>query len=78
MKMKAIIKQLTSEKSIIEVETNSGKEILIIMKTKYGHSYNDFAEWNISDSQYERLEELVSDIMRKMEGSDELEVSFDL
>jgi len=76
--LKATVTKLTKEKAVIEIKTSKGMNILVINETPHGHSYNVFAEWDITDSQYERIEELADDIMRRMEGSDDLEVIFDL
>lgn len=75
--MRAIVKEVTPIKSIIEVETNSGLKTLEINETLYGHSYDDFAQWDITDAQFERLEELVDSIIKQMEGDDDLEVIYE-
>ena len=76
--MKATIKKLNGLQSIIEVETKSGFMTLEINRTQTGHSYDDFAEWDITDNQYYHLEGLVDDVIDKMKGDNDLEVSYDL
>jgi len=75
--MKTTIKKINELQSIIEVETKSGVMTLEINKTRAGHSYNDFAEWDITDMQYYNLEKLVDDIIDKMKGDNVLEVSYE-
>jgi len=76
--MKVTIKKLNELQSIIEVETNSGVMTLEINRTQTGHSYNGFERWGITDNQYYHLEELVDDVIDKMKGDNDLEVSYDL
>jgi hypothetical protein len=66
--MKVIVKKVNSNQSVIEVQTRSGVKELVISKTPNGHSYDDFGEWGISDSQYYDLEKLVDDVMDRMMG----------
>lgn len=75
--MNVKVKKVSFEESILEVETRSGVKELIISKTEYGHSYEDFAEWNITDNQYYELEELVDNVITKMSGHSELNVFWD-
>lgn len=75
--MKVIAKKLTKEQALLEVETGSGIKLLEINKTAYGHSYNDFAEWDITDNQYYQLEKLVDSIINKMQGYDDLEIIYE-
>lgn len=76
--MKIVVKKLTKEESVIEVETRAGIKTLTIQETQYGHSYDDFAKWDITDDQYYQFEEFVDGIMKKMSGKDNLEVTYDL
>lgn len=76
--MRIIVKKLTKEQSLLEAETRSGIKLLKINKTPHGYSYNDFADWDISDNQYYQLEELVDGIIDMMQGYDDLEVIYEL
>jgi hypothetical protein len=75
--MKVVVKELTKEQSLLEVETKSGIKKLKIKKTKFGHSYDDFSDWDITDNQYYKLEELVDSIIERMEGYEDLEVIYE-
>lgn len=75
--MNVNVKEVSFEKSILEVETKSGVKELVISKTAHGHSYEDFAEWDITDNQYYELEELVDSVITKMSGHSELNVFWD-
>lgn len=75
--MKVIVKEVTFDKSVIEVETKSGTKQLVISRTPYGHSYEDFAEWDISDKQYYDLEELVDSVTDRMSGSSSLDIEWE-
>jgi hypothetical protein len=75
--MKVTVKKLTKEQSLLEVKTGSGIKLLEINKTEHGYSYDDFAEWDISDNQYYKLEELVDGIIDRMQDYDDLEVIYE-
>jgi hypothetical protein len=75
--MKVVVKELTKEQSLLEVETKSGIKKLKIKKTEFGHSYDDFSDWDITNNQYYKLEELVDSIIEKMEGYEDLEVIYE-
>lgn len=74
--MNVKVKKVSLEQSIIEVATRSGVKELVINKTPHGHSYNDFAEWDITDQQYYDLEELVDNVMEQMKGNSSLNVEW--
>jgi len=74
--MRVIVKKLTKEQSLLEVETGSGVKVLEINKESFGYSYDDFAEWDITDNQYYQLQELVDNIINRMKGYDDLEVIY--
>jgi len=76
--MQVVVKKLTKEESVIEVETKTGIKTLTIQETQFGHSYDFFADWVITDDQYNQLEEFVDGIIKKMSGKDNLEVTYDL
>lgn len=76
--MKVVVKELNSNKCLIEVSSKSGLKELEILKTDMGHSYEDFAEWDITDDEYYELERLVDDLMKQMSGNSSLDISFDL
>lgn len=73
-KMNVKVKKLSFEQSVIEVETRSGIKELIINKTGVGHAYEDFAEWDITDNQYYDLEDLVDDVIKRMDSGTSLNV----
>ena len=75
--MNVKVKKISIEESILEVETISGIKELVISKTKHGHSYDDFSEWDITDKQYYELEDLVGDVIARMSGHSELNVFWD-
>lgn len=75
--MNVRVKKISFEESILEVETKSGIKELVINKTDLGHSYEDFAEWDITDEQYYALEDLVDDVINRMSGNSELNVFWD-
>ena len=75
--MKVIVKKLTKEQALLEVETGSGIKLLEINKTVHGYSYDDFGEWDITDNQYYQLEELVDSIIDRMQGYDDLEIIYE-
>lgn len=75
--MNVKVKKISFEESILEVETKSGIKQLVISKTELGHSYEDFAEWDITDEQYYALEDLVDDVINRMSGHSELNVFWD-
>jgi hypothetical protein len=75
--MKVIVKKLTKEQTLLEVETRNGIKLLDINKTAYGYSYKDFTEWDITDNQYYQLEELIDNIIDRMKGYDDLEVIYE-
>lgn len=76
--MNVKIKKVTFEQSVIEVETRSGIKIISIDKTGSGHSWDDFTDWDITDQQYYDLEEVVDGVMRQMEGTSSLNVTYEL
>ena len=76
--MRVTVKKLTKEMSIIEVETRTGTEILQIDGTPTGHSYDDFADWNITNEEYYQLEGFVDTITERMDGKELLDVVYDL
>lgn len=76
--MNVNVKKIEKDESIIEVETRSEVKELVIERTEYGHRYKDFGEWDISDNQYDDLEELVDSITDQMSGKSSLNVSYDL
>ena len=75
--MNVKVKKISIEESILEVETISGIKELVISKTKYGHSYDDFGKWDITDKQYYELEELVDYVIARMSDDSELNVFWD-
>lgn len=75
--MEVRVKKVSAEESILEVETESGVKDLVITKTDFGHSYEDFAEWDITDEQYYALEELVDNVIDRMRGLGNLNVVWD-
>ncbi|RHW31875.1 hypothetical protein [Oceanobacillus profundus] len=76
--MRVTVKKLTKEMSIIEVETRTGTETLQIDRTPTGHSYDDFADWNITNEEYYQLEGFVDTITERMDGKELLDVVYDL
>lgn len=74
--MNVKVKKISFEESVLEVETRSGVKNLVITKTELGHSYNDFAEWDITDEQYYDLEELVDNVISQMSGKNSLNVTW--
>lgn len=75
--MEVRVKKVSAEESTLEVETESGVKDLVITKTDFGHSYEDFAEWDITDEQYYALEELVDYVIDRMRGLGNLNVVWD-
>lgn len=75
--MNVKVKKMSFEESILEVETRSGVKELVIKKEELGHSYSDFADWDITDNQYYELENFLDDLIEKMSGRSELSVSWD-
>jgi hypothetical protein len=75
--MEVRVKKVSAEESTLEVETESGVKDLVITKTDFGHSYEDFAEWDITDEQYYALEELVDNVIDRMRGLGNLNVVWD-
>jgi hypothetical protein len=75
--MKVTVKKLTKEQLLLEIETRSGNKELKIKKNEFGYSYTDFSEWDISDNQYYKLEELVDGIIDRMKDYDDLEVIYE-
>ncbi|WP_405101626.1 hypothetical protein [Oceanobacillus sp. FSL H7-0719] len=57
-KLNVKVKILTHERSVIEVETRGGSKEIFIDKTNFGHAWDDFAEFDISDENYYDLENL--------------------
>lgn len=78
MKLDVKVKEVSEEKSVLEVKTKSGLKTLTISKTQFGHSYEDFSNWEISDDNYYDLEELVDKIMDRMSNKSSLNVNYDL
>ena len=68
--------ELSNEQAILNVETKTEAKVLVISKTEHGHSYDDFADWEITDKQYYDLEELVDSVIEKMEGRSSLNVKW--
>lgn len=65
------VKKLETEHSIIEFYTRNGVMSLEINDSKYGYSYEDYSDWDISDEEYYKIENLVDSIIDQMEiGSD--------
>ena len=70
--MKAIVKKLEEEQSIIDFHTETGVKKLEINVTDHGYSYKDFSEWDITDDEYCKIEEIVDKIIDKMGHEDEI------
>lgn len=64
--MNVIVKKISFDESILEVYTKNGIKTLVVNKTQYGHSYEDFAEWDITDEQYYALEDLIDYVIDEM------------
>lgn len=75
--MNVKVKKVSFDESILEVYTKSGIKTLVINKTQYGHSYEDFSEWDITDEQYYALEDLVDNVVERMRGQNKLNVSWE-
>jgi hypothetical protein len=75
--MKSVVKKMLQDQSIIEFHTATGTKKLEINATTYGYSYEDFSQWNISDEEYYRIEEVVDRIIDEMSSEDELVYDFD-
>ncbi len=71
--MNVNVKKLTKEQSVLEVFKGNQKFDLTIDKTQLGHSYDDFSDWPITDSEYYDLEEFVDSIIKQMEGKNHSE-----
>lgn len=70
------VEKITEEESVLKVKTNSGTKKITINKLPHGYSYDDFAEWDITDEQYYALEDLVDNITEKMRGRSPLNVDW--
>lgn len=75
--MNVIVKKVTFDESILEVQTKSGIKTLVVNKTQYGHSYDDFSEWDITDKQYYELEDLIDIVIDEMRWKNKLNVSWE-
>ncbi|MEK4283239.1 hypothetical protein [Ureibacillus sp. FSL K6-0165] len=75
--MNVKVKKVSFDESVLEIYTKSGIKTLKITKTQYGHSYEDFAKWDITDEQYYALEELVNNIIERMKNNSVLNVSWE-
>lgn len=74
--MNVKVVKVSENESILEINTISGTKTLTINKSQYGHSYDDFSEWDITDSQYYDLEKLVDNVIEKMSGYNTLDVEW--
>lgn len=75
-KMNVQVIELSHEQAILNVETKTEIKALVINKTEHGHSYDDFAGWEITDEQYYDLEKLVDRVIEKMENGSSLNVEW--
>lgn len=48
-----------------------------LSRVKFNVTLTDFSEWDISDNQYYKLEELVDGIIDRMKDYDDLEVIYE-
>ncbi|ARC72551.1 MULTISPECIES: hypothetical protein [Bacillus] len=77
--MKVRVKELNEDKAILEVHTTSGIKELVVSRTQFGHSYDDFSSWDISDQNYYDLEDLVDNVIARMSGTaSSLEVEWEV
>ncbi|MEJ9331135.1 hypothetical protein [Bacillus licheniformis] len=62
------VKKLTEDESILEVHTYCGAKDIVISKTRFGYSHDDFSGWAMSDQNYEDLENLIEEVWERMDG----------
>lgn len=69
--------EISKEKSVLEVKKGDWASTLEIVRRGPGHhAYDDFAEWPINDDEYYELEEVVDQVIEKMEGKRNIEVNW--
>lgn len=75
MKMEIYLKEMNPLEATLEITNSKGKGFtLVIERTEYGHSHEDFTEWDITDKEYYFLEDRVDNYIEEMKmlGGDDL------
>jgi len=76
--MNVTVRNVSEEKTILEVQTQNGIKELVVKKTEHGYSYTDFSDWPISDDNYYDLEDFVDNLGKKWIGeTSSLRISYE-
>lgn len=68
--MRIIAEELNFDKAVLNITASNGKKFtLTIEKTDYGHSYEDFDEWDITDREWDFLDGQVESYIEQMKMS---------
>lgn len=75
--MKATIKRMDEEILVIDFHTKNGVRTLEINATDTGYRHEDFSNWDITDDEYYKIEEMVDNIGDMWMSDDEIVYDLD-